>query len=250
MSIVEELLTDLPQGEIIDVCIGLHWTAVVVAVEGEQRCGLASTLADSHPHGGEPTFPAAGAFAGLPASELAACLRSENPVRASVGLAAVNALLPRHPQTWIDLNAEEVIRNRGAGKKVVLVGHFPFVPRLRQQLDNFVVLEQSPLPGDLPASRAAQVLPEANLVAITGMSLHNGTLENLLSLCSPEAEVLVLGPSTPLSPVLFRRGVDLIAGAIVEQIEPVLRTIRQGGNFRQVHRAGVRLVTVTRSPSH
>jgi hypothetical protein len=185
----------------------------------------------------------------LPASELAAYLRSENPARASVGLATVNALLPRHPETWIDLNAEAVIRSQGAGKKVVLVGHFPFVPRLRQELEHFVVLEQSPRPGDLPASQAAQVLPEADLVAITGMSLHNGTLENLLSLCSPQATVLVMGPSTPLSPVLFRRGVDLIAGAIVEQIEPVLRAIRQGANFRQVHRAGVRLVTVARPPS-
>ena len=56
---------------------------------------------------------------------------------------------------------------------------------------------------------------------------------------------MLLGPSTPLSPVMFDYGVDLLAGSIIEKIEPVLQVVSQGGNFRQVRRAGVRLVTIT-----
>jgi len=56
----------------------------------------------------------------------------------------------------------------------------------------------------------------------------------------------VLGPSTPLSPVLFDYGVDLLCGSIVTDIEPVLRAVRQGANFRQVHKAGVQLICMAR----
>lgn len=61
---------------------------------------------------------------------------------------------------------------------------------------------------------------------------------------------MVLGPSTPLSPVLFDYGVNIISGAVVDQIEPVMRVVMQGGNFRQVHKAGVRLVNLTRKPEN
>ena len=48
MKILSELLATIPEGNVLDVCIGLHWTAVVVEVEGEHRCGLASTLFGGH----------------------------------------------------------------------------------------------------------------------------------------------------------------------------------------------------------
>jgi hypothetical protein len=40
--------------------------------------------------------------------------------------------------------------------------------------------------------------------------------------------------------------VDVISGAVVTDIQPVLRLVSQGGNFRQVHRGGVRLVNLYR----
>jgi len=71
-------------------------------------------------------------------------------------------------------------------------------------------------------------------------------LEPLLELCAPEALVIMLGPSTPMNPVLFDYGIDILAGSQVIDIEGVLRSVSQGGNFRQVHRAGVKLVTQKR----
>ena len=243
-SLISDLLQTLPEGEIVDVCIALHWTAVVLETGGERRCGLASTLAGAHEHTGEADIPAAGHLCGTPASELAAYLRSGHPTRRSLGLATVNALLPTPPRFDADQNAEDAILQLGAGKRVALIGHFPFVPRLREQLDRLDVLDQNPKAGDLPPDAAPEVLPRADVVAITSMTIHNGTLESLLALCRPEAQVMLLGPSTPLSPVLFRYGVDLLAGSVVEDIDGVMRAVAQGGNFRQVHRAGVRLVTL------
>jgi uncharacterized protein (DUF4213/DUF364 family) len=57
----------------------------------------------------------------------------------------------------------------------------------------------------------------------------------------------LLGPTTPLSPLLYNYGVDLLSGSVVLNVEDVLHTVSQGGNFRQVHRAGVRLVTMSRA---
>lgn len=249
MQILQDLLATLDACEVLDVRIGLHWTAVLVQAAGERRCGLAATLSAGRSHGSkrQVAIPPAGDLTSYSGSELARwALLQDAPTQASVGMAALNALLPRKPGSWVQANAEEVIALRGAGKRVTLVGHFPFVERLRPRVGELLVLEQSPSPGDLPAEAAPEVLPSSEVVAITGMTLINHTLEGLLALCPASALVIVLGPSTPLSPALFAFGVDIISGAIVEEIESTLRTVSQGGNFRQVHRAGVRLVNLLR----
>ena len=246
MQLLAKLLETLPDGEVAEVRIGTHWTAVVAVVDGARRCGLCSTLfaGHSHDHRREPDVPEAGRLELRPARELAGLALGTRPTLTSVGLAAINALLPHQPDLWEDANAEQMIARHGRGRRVVLVGHFPFVPRLREEVGELIVLEQDPGPDDLAAEAAPDVLPGADVVAITGMTLANHTLEGLLELCAPEAFVIVLGPSTPLSPVLFEHGVDLLSGSVVTDIEPVLRVVSQGGNFRQVHRAGVRLVNM------
>jgi uncharacterized protein len=244
MPILDQLLDSLPPGQVKDVRIGLHWTAVLVQTAGETRCGLASTLHGGHDHRNRPDVPQAGELEGASANELARHVLGDAPVMASLGLAAINALLPRPPQPWSDENASEIIARFGAGQRVALIGRFPFVDELRPRVGELLVLEQNPGPDDLPAGAAPAVLPDADVVAITGMTISNHTLEGLLELCRPHAKVVLLGPSTPLSPVFFDYGVDVVSGALVTGIQPVLRLVSQGGNFRQVHRGGVRLVNL------
>ena len=174
---------------------------------------------------------------------------SDQPTLASIGLATINALLPRQPEMWQDLNAEEMIATLGEGKTVALIGHFPFVPRLQSRVGKLFVLELHPGGEDLPAESAPQVLPQADVVAITSMTLANHTLEKLLEYCPPHADVILLGPSTPLSPILHQYQIDILCGSIVTAVDPVLSAVGQGANFRQVHRAGVRLVTMKRTES-
>jgi uncharacterized protein (DUF4213/DUF364 family) len=161
-------------------------------------------------------------------------------------MATINALLPKQEASWVDLNAADVIAQRGEGKTVALLGHFPFIPRLRDRVGKLWVLELQPQADDLPADAAGDVIPQADVLAITGTTLINGTFEGVMALRRPDSLVLVLGPSTPLSPVLFEHGVHTVSGAVVEDIDSALRAVSQGANFRQVHRQGVRLVTMTR----
>ena len=247
MGLVDDLIAQVPEAEIERVQVGLHWTAVVATPGGIRKCGLATTLSEPHKRG-EPAVPEAGDLTQYTGRELIKlALADDKPVLASIGIAALNALLPDHPRERIEEEqAESLLARYGANRTVALIGHFPFVPRLRDRVGDLQVLELRPLQGDLPADMASEVLPQADVVAITSMALINRTLESLLELCAPEALVVMLGPSTPMSPVLFDYGIDILAGSKVIDIEGVLRSVCQGGNFRQVHRAGVKLVTQKR----
>lgn len=244
MSLLARIIDTLPEGEVERVCIGLHWTCVQVHTQGQSRLGLASTLEAAQDYS-VTDLPEAGEFVGFSGLDLSRRVLNAHGPMASVAMATVNALLPPLPERWVDINAEEVIAQRGAGKKVAMVGRFPFVERLRPRVGELTVLERRPQEGEFSAESAPQIIPEAEVVAITGMTVANGSLDGLLELCRPESLVILLGPTTPLSPVLFEYGVDILAGAIVEKPEHVICALQEGGNFRQLHRAGVRLVTMT-----
>jgi uncharacterized protein (DUF4213/DUF364 family) len=250
-KLYDTLLNQLGDGLVVDVRIGAFWTAVVVHVDGAPRCGLAATFrAEDHIHGSGPDVRNAGNLTGGGARELAELVHAERIMERSLGLAALNALLPRLEDQWTDGNAEEILAQRGAENRVAVVGHFPFVDRLRERVGTLWVLEMNPQEGDLPAEAAPDIIPQADLVAITGTTLLNDTFDGLMALCHPDSQVMVLGPSTPLSPILFDYGVDMISGAAVgtrqEDIDAVLASVSQGGGFRQVRKPGVRLVTMMR----
>jgi uncharacterized protein len=246
MKLIDEIIKTLPQGKVIDVRIGLHWTIVEVEVEGERRSGLSATLRVENEHRGIADVPDAGKLINTSALDLADFAQSDHPTRRSLGIAAINALLPKDLENWRAKNALQVIRDKGKDKRVALVGRFHFVPKLRHDVGELFVLERRPREGDLPAEEAARIIPTADVVAITGMTIVNHSIEELLGYCSPRATVLLLGPSTPLSPVFFDYGVNLLSGSVVIDIQPVRRTVVQGGNFRQVRHAGMRLVTIGR----
>ena len=244
MKIHDLLLDTLPDALVREVCIGLHWTAVVVEGESARRCGLAATLVDEHEHG-EENVPEAGELASLSGLELARFAASDHLTLRSVGAAAINALLPP-PLAREEVNASQVIAGYGKNGTVALIGHFPFISQLRPQVRHLRVLELNPAEDELPASTAPDILPQADVVAMTSTTLLNHTFDDLLVLCPPQALVLLLGPSTPLSPLLFDCGVDILSGSIITAVEPVVRAVKQGANFRQVHKSGVQLVTLYR----
>jgi len=208
-------------------------------------CGLASTLASAEylesggmSRGGE-------SLAGHSARELAGLSLSDDPLEAALGIAALNSLLDVNESRCEETNARDLLLRRAAGRNLVLVGHFPFVPELREVARQLSVLELRPHPGDLPAAEASRLIPEADVLAITGTAFVNHTIEPLLSYRSRDATVILLGPTAPLSPVLFDFGIDIVSGARVFDPPRVLRQISQGAGFRQM--TGVRRLTMRRS---
>jgi len=239
--IIDDLLADLPKTPVPvkSVLVGAHWTAVCSI-----RCGLATTLPGDKPHDHTGVVHDVGRLHTKSAQELAAYALSRNFLEAGIGIAAINSLLEIDEKNAVEMNASEVLMKKGAGKNVALVGHFPFIPRLRKVAANLWVIEQNPAEGEHPAEAATEFIPRADVVALTASALINHTLDGLLALCRPDALVLILGPSTPLSPVLFDHGGTVIAGALVMDEGTVLDCIGQGATFQQVK--GVRLLAFTR----
>jgi uncharacterized protein (DUF4213/DUF364 family) len=243
VNTIEVLLKSLQADAAVrQVVVGAFWTAVVLDTE-PPRCGLASTVRPAT-HPGGPPVQHAGRLLEHSGLELAGWLRSSSTLEASIGMATVNALLEVDEAACTEINAEDVILERGTDRRVAIVGHFPFVERVRRSAAECWVVELHPRPGDLPAELATEVLPQADVVALTATSLINQTFDDLIGLCRPDAFVILLGGSTPLSPVLFDYGVDAVAGTRVVDVSAVLRAVGQGATFRQIR--GKRLLVLMR----
>jgi uncharacterized protein (DUF4213/DUF364 family) len=236
MAILNNFLSNIyKDASVRSVLVGLHWVVVC-----SRHCGMASTISGSHKHG-HPEVQDAGRLNLKSARELAELSLSDSPLEAGIGVAAINSMLEVDESLAVEVNASEVLVSRGRGKTVALVGHFPFIQQLRQTARQLWIIEQHPAEDEYPTESAVDLLPQAEVVAITGSALVNHTLDGLLALCNPNSTVMVLGPTTPLSPILFDHGATIISGTRVVDEAAVLRTVWQGASFRQVE--GVKLLT-------
>ncbi|NWG03807.1 MAG: hypothetical protein HXY44_13225, partial [Syntrophaceae bacterium] len=122
--------------------------------------------------------------------------------------------------------------------------HFPWIPKLRERIKNLWVLEQRLREGDLPSREADRILPQCEVVGITGTSFINHTIEGLLGLCK-NAYVVLIGPTSPLAPILFDHGIDAICGSKIIDPDRLIRSISEGATFKEV--TGVRLLTLSKT---
>jgi uncharacterized protein len=230
MPVLDDLLSTLnPCDEVRDVRVGPFQIAVQC-----RNCGIASTPFDV-PHA-EHQSPVreAGGLLGKDGLELAGLTKSESVLEAAIGMAALNALLEVNEKDCVHLNGRDLLLQKGRDKKVALVGHFPFIPELRAAADELWVLEKRPREGDLPESESERLIPEADVVGITGTAFTNHTIDGLLKICKPSAFVVVLGGSAPLSRVLFEYHIDAVSGSKVVDSDLVLRSVSQGATFPQL----------------
>lgn len=239
-DIVHSLKTDWPVRE---VRRGIFWTAVV-----SKNCGLASTmihetcsqedLNDSH-----PSF-----FTEKTALALAQLAFSSNIQDASLGLAAINSLLDIDESRCTDVNAGDLLIKIGVDKNVSVIGHFPFSDALKKVTKNLWIIEKRLRPGDYPEHDAQTYLPKSDIVAISSTALINHTLDTILKLCPEKSIKILLGPTTPITDVLFDYGIDIISGSKVIDEATALKHISEGVNFRQLKRTGaIKLITMIKT---
>jgi uncharacterized protein len=202
-----------------NVCIGITWTSV------ESRfAGLSNTYQTY-----EKTDVAnAGDLTSFTAAELAERILSWKPSESSIGVAAINSLVEPCGEKG---NVKDFIMDKVRGKVVTMVGRFPFHQEIAAIARKLYLLEIDPIGDELPAFACEEVIPKSDLNLITGTALINHSLQRLLELGQNGYNV-VLGPTTPLSPVLFDFGADIVAGAKVIDYKAASKSIMQG-----VHKA-------------
>jgi len=240
---VYELLLDRVAGTAAaaeDVVMGLVWTLC----RGREGMGLAMT-----PAAAPRTLPWPGTLVGRPLAELAAWLRDWDPHAATLGLAAVNAVI-NTPDNRLLARARPLA---GAGpgnlavfahflpllggRRVVVIGRYPGLDALARDFD-LVVLERRPGPGDLPDPACEYLLPAADWVFLTASSLANKTFPRLAELAR-NATTVLMGPGVPWLAELAEFGIDYLAGVQVSDGALLRRTLAEGGGTR-LFEAGVR----------
>lgn len=238
MKLIDDILSTLDLGTSVkDLRQGPFQTAVLT-----RNCGLAATPHELGYHQNKAPVSDAGYLLEKEVSELAQMAQSPNLSEAAIGMATINSLLDIDERCCVDVNGADLLVDKGRGKEIVLIGHFPFVPKLRQAAKCLWVIERQPVEGDVDETEAENIVPRADVVGITGSAFVNHTIEHLLTLCNSDAYIVILGATTPFSPVLFDYGVNAISGTKVVESELVLRYVSQGATFRQLR--GIHLLTM------
>ena len=171
---------------------------------------------------------------------------SENILRRTLGIAALNALSTlvwekkAHPEYELLLGADafDEIDVKKYRKSVVVGALVPIIRKLMQENADFHILEKDSrtlkereMPYYLPPERAGECVPEADLLVITGVTILNDTLPWLLAMAKKDAEILVVGPTASMLPdCLFSKGVTMLGGIQVTKADELLDIISEGGS--------------------
>jgi len=238
MQILEDLISSLDfNTSVRDIRQGIFHTGVLT-----RHCGLAATLPRDALHQVASLVKEPGFLLRKTPRELVQLCYSPNILEAAIGMATINSLIKVDENSCLELNAAELIIEKGKKKRVAIVGHFPFISRIKKSAEEVWVIEKNPKGNDASESEADSLIPKADVVAITGSAFTNHTIENLLSLCEHKSYVITLGDTAPLSTVLFEYGLDAICGTKVTDFELALQCVSQGANFRQIQ--GVKRLTL------
>ncbi|HVJ49965.1 DUF364 domain-containing protein [Desulfitobacterium sp.] len=167
---------------------------------------------------------------GTPLREVATCVKSWNFIEATVGLAAINAYY-NNPQVARENGVQFseakrvedrmfdpfiMSQNEVRGKKVAVLGHFPYLDRLLEPICDLVIIESNPEEGDYPISASEYLLPECDYVYLTSSCIVDKSLPRLLELSKNAQQITLVGPGTPLAPPLFDYGIGDLSGFIIK----------------------------------
>lgn len=194
----------------------------------------------------------AGTLSGSPATMLGGLAKSWDHGERVIGVATINALsqivLKQQHERYSVLEGNTLDHvNIRPGESVAMVGNIkPLVPAIKSKTTRLRVFERggSLEEGVLPDAASEELIPEADLVFITGSAIANGTIGRLLQLSGKARHVILVGPSASMVPdPLFKRGVDLIGGVIVTNPEIAMQVVAEGGGTPQL-KAATRFVVI------
>lgn len=223
-------------------------TCAFITMVKTTRLGICMTLSDDRVFEVKVNLPVShmGEIESLSLKKVLTWTDSLQGIERSFALAAMNSALPLDGKKYFAGNALELTAKLGAGKKVAVIGHFPHLEKIRQQASEFSIIEKRPQDGDFHAEDAVKIIPQADVVTMTGVTCLNDTIEGLLALKKPGSTFIVLGPSVPVSSALFDFGVDVIGGAWVEDEVDCYKRILQGAAPRYL--PGLRSVLYPKNP--
>lgn len=247
IAAIRERLDDLDSILIERAVVGLFFTGVKLSTG---HAGSAATPIKDIPEAvccpsSTMAMPFPGKMRGRKAASLLDEAEESSGIRRAVGIAVVNALAQAAAERGgvgaellHDMDAFDAARIQ-PHEKVVVVGAFvPFLRALRALGADHLVLEKDPstlkaaeLPFFREAALAPQIVPQADVLLITGTTLINDTLDGLLRLAKPGARIVVVGPTVTMVPdAFFRRGCTILGGVEITDPDAFLDILAEGGS--------------------
>ena len=224
----EELEPAAEKQRITDLRVGLSYVGVRL---DNGASGLAAILPEGTSRG-YTVIADAGRYTGSPAADLLRYLNDgKNVLQRAIGLATANALIEPFGDTTEDREATTYF-NLQPGEQVVMVGLFsPLVDRIRATGAILTVIEKNPDRLALLSQKEKQsALKNCDVAIITATTLLNNTFEEITDALGSPRLVALMGPSTPLAPVIFRNTpITHLGGAIVADPSRVMQIISEGG---------------------
>ena len=242
-TLYDRLIDPIPEDLTVTAAsVGPKWCRIT-------SCEGGAGMAFSMPASTRPALHENGEFVGARLRDVAQRAKSWNLAEAGMGMAAVNSwhslpararangFAPCADNNWA--KSFHPYREATRGRKVAVIGHFPFAPAALSEAGELFVFERNPVEGDYPDSASEYLLPECDYVFITGSSFVNKTIPRLLEL-SRNATTVMIGPSTPASPILFDYGVDVITAFACDQ-GALLDEALDGNLLGGMYEAGMRV---------
>ncbi len=181
------------------------------------------------------------------------------PLLDTIRLVAINALstplLSEARYKLIDGDPLDLINFRSA-KRIAMVGAIrPFLNRLKglKGIELGVIekkkesLNREEMAFYVPSEHASEALSMCDLALITGASIANGTIDELLNTVKADAMIVVAGPTASFLPeALFNKGVNIVSGAIVTDPDRALDMIGEGAGAYHLFEACLRKINLLR----
>ncbi len=254
-SIARELITFIKDSDVVnrlkiipgDIRIGVFYTGVVL---NTGHAGMSYTPVQEIPEAvccprSHAKMPAAGKLLNMQIAKLMDYALDDNALKAAVGIATINALsailledetCQYKPSAYG--NALDLVKITGKDT-VAMVGAFPpFIKRIQEITKKLFVIEKNPRvvgKGDMieieSEARLREIIPQANIIVITGVTLVNHTLGPILELAKKASEIIVVGPTASVYPEpLFARGVTVIGGVRIADAAKMIHLIGEAGS--------------------
>ncbi|MDR1044719.1 MAG: DUF364 domain-containing protein [Candidatus Adiutrix sp.] len=191
-------------------------------------------------------MPLSGQLSARPVRQYLADLNSPAILKKTLALSVLNALSAACWQAEPE-PGYEIVTGKDAfdeadipekGLTVVIGALVPMLRRLIRKGADFRVLEQDPstlkpaeMPYFRPADQASEVLPQADLLVVTGVTILNDTLPEILKMARPGIEIIVTGPTASMLPdAFFKRGVTVLGGTLVTKPDELLDLLSEAGS--------------------
>ncbi|MCL2498258.1 MAG: DUF364 domain-containing protein [Symbiobacteriaceae bacterium] len=185
-------------------------------------------------------YPIAVEALGTSAADIANwALHTEDAVRRAVGFAVINAAANYQIIPGLEIaEARDAVQIRSSDM-VGMIGNIHALNQtVKDKAARLIIFDRgAPGEGIELEERQAELLPQCDLVLITGSSFLNESFEDVVSLCHHARELWLIGPSTPLYPQAFAGlPVTHLAGTLwlPEHKEALFRAASLGAATRDV----------------